>query len=110
MCLCRSWFAPLAAALVLGGAGCGGGGLVTVKGTVTLDGQPVPHAAVTFIPKEGKGQQASGVTDASGAFRLETSKPGDGVMPGEYRVIVQYREGLSEGDTTAPKEGQSMKD
>jgi Carboxypeptidase regulatory-like domain len=98
------------AALVFGAAGCGAGGLSTVQGTVTLDGQPLPNATVTFLPASGKGQQARGVTDASGNFRLETFKPGDGAVPGEYKVIIQYTEGLSPEATTAPKEGQSMKD
>jgi hypothetical protein len=50
--------------------GCGGGynvGLVT--GQVTLDGEALPNALVTFTPVEG-GRAATGKTDASGNYEL----------------------------------------
>lgn len=79
-------------------SGCGGAssiGAVPVTGTVTLDGQPVEGAAVTFAPQE-KGRAAAGVTDASGKFVLMTERPKDGAVPGAYRVgITKYERSVN---------------
>jgi hypothetical protein len=75
-------------ALLLAAAGCGGQGRpVKVEGVVTLDGQPLSGATVTFAPAEG-GRPASGRTDADGSFRLTTFRSDDGALPGEYKVII----------------------
>jgi hypothetical protein len=74
-------------------SGCGQG-TKTVKGTVTMEGEPFPDATVTFYPvdAEGKtdpnGKNASGTTDANGNFSLGTFKAGDGAMPGQYKVTI----------------------
>jgi hypothetical protein len=62
-----------------------------VEGTVTLGGQPVAEAAVTFTPVEG-GRPASGATDGSGRFRLGTFGQGDGAVLGEH-VVTVFKEG-----------------
>jgi len=85
--------AAIVVAAVLAGPGCGGG-KVKVTGVVLLDGKPVEGAVVTFHPADpGKGHQASGTTDAEGVFRLSTTKPDDGAVPGDYKVTVVYGEG-----------------
>ena len=94
--MCRrhaSW--PLvAAAIALAVSGCGGDGKVSVNGVVTLDGQPIEGAIVTFIPvAKDQGQIAHGTTDKEGAFQLTTTKPNDGAFPGEYKGTVVYAEG-----------------
>src|SRR5689334_10008829 len=78
------------AALAVAAAGCGGGGNkpVRVRGTVTLDGKPVPLASVVFLPLKGGGRLAQGVTDKNGTFELTTYKPNDGALPGDYQVTV----------------------
>jgi hypothetical protein len=60
--------------------------MVSVTGTVTMNGKPAEQAEVMFNPKTGR--FASGVTDASGHFTLSTAKPSDGAMPGEYIVTL----------------------
>jgi hypothetical protein len=81
-----------AAALFLAGmSGCGSG-TKTVKGTVTLNGEPFAGAAVTYHPVDPGGRPANGTTDASGNFSLGTYKPGDGALPGAYRVTIGYTE------------------
>lgn len=55
----------------------------SVKGTVKLDGQPLPDASVIFIAQDEGGKDARGSTDSNGVFRL------DGVMPGKYKVVIQ---------------------
>jgi hypothetical protein len=89
--------ARLAAALIpvlLASAGCGGESslptLTPVEGVVTLGGQPLPHALITFNPtKSGLPANSAGtaVTDEAGKFTLTTAgKPG--AVPGEHVVTV----------------------
>jgi hypothetical protein len=56
---------------------------------VKLDGQPVANAAVIFIAQDPGGRDAYGSTNENGEFELSTTKPGDGVMPGKYKVVIQ---------------------
>ena len=58
-----------------------------VSGIVTLDGQPVAGARITFLPAKG-GRPASGVTDGTGEYRLTTFEKDDGAAPGRYAVTV----------------------
>lgn len=66
--------------------GCGPS-LVPVRGVVTLDGEPVADAAVSFI-RQPTGENAIGMTNEEGEFSLKTTKLGDGVLPGEHVVVV----------------------
>jgi len=58
-----------------------------VKGSITLDGKPLAGALVSFIPASGQ-QPANGTTDASGGYTLTSFTRGDGIMVGDYRVVV----------------------
>ena len=74
--------------------GCAPAGLegaIAASGTVTHNGQPVEGATVVFAP-EGEGRAASGLTDASGRFQLQTVTPDDGVVPGKYQVAISKTE------------------
>ena len=83
----RRMSALLVAALA---AGCGGdSGPVPVRGVVKLDGQPVAGAAVTFVAQTPGGRDAYGSTNENGEFRLTTTKPDDGALPGKYKVVIQ---------------------
>jgi hypothetical protein len=85
----RIWLQVTLGLAVLGGsAGCGGAGLVKVKGVVTLDGKPLSSATISFIPIAGAGRPASGLSDADGNFQLTTHRTNDGAAPGEYKVTV----------------------
>lgn len=70
-------------------AGCGGG-LYPVRGTVTLDdGTPVTRGLVVFERTDGgKPVTARGEIGPDGRYELSTNKPGDGVPPGKYRVLL----------------------
>lgn len=57
------------------------------SGRLSLAGQPLAAATVTFRP-EGKGSGCAGISDASGRFKLSTFAAGDGALPGKYRVTV----------------------
>jgi hypothetical protein len=75
--------------LLAGAAGCASRTAVPVCGTVTLDGNPVEGATVTFhlLGDDKECRLATGQTDKAGTFRLTTGNE-DGVVPGEYRVVV----------------------
>jgi 5-hydroxyisourate hydrolase-like protein (transthyretin family) len=63
-----------------------------VSGAVTLDGQPVAGATVTFYRFNAETKQwantADALTDATGAFQLSTYTRSDGCPAGEYAVTV----------------------
>jgi hypothetical protein len=67
-----------------------------VEGVVTLDGEPVADATVTFVPvEEGQGAPATGMTDQQGVYTLTAAVTGEvsathgaGTLPGEYYVGV----------------------
>lgn len=80
--------------LVLTGclSACGGGAsdmpeVGTVTGTVTLDGNPVAGATVSFWPKEG-GRTSTGVTDENGRYELEYMPGVKGAKIGRCQVSV----------------------
>jgi hypothetical protein len=73
--------------------GCGGGGPPsgTVKGTVTLDGQPVPAGTVMFIPDQSAGMSgpaAQGQLGSDGTFELQGPAGRREVLVGAYIVTV----------------------
>jgi hypothetical protein len=77
--------------------GCGTAGMSSVEGVVLLDGKPLADAAVQFVPQE-KGRDATGQTDKNGRFSMSTLQPGDGVLPGTYKVVIAPPTGVA--DTT----------
>jgi len=74
---------------------------VPVSGRVTLDGAPVDGAKVVFAPASGGGSAASGVTDASGNYKLTTLDPDDGALPGSYLVMISKTEQTGEDAASA---------
>jgi len=68
-----------------------------VSGVVTLDGQPLGAAHVTFMPvadpKGGSqsGPEAAGDTDASGRYSLKTVFGDAGASVGKNRVMITTR-------------------
>jgi len=79
--------ALLAGLVALLGAGCSANPSVECK--VTLDGQPLEGASVSFIADgDAKSQTAIiGQTDASGVAKMTTSGK-SGVPKGKYKVLV----------------------
>lgn len=86
------WCARAGGLLALAGlaAGCGGPSPVKVSGVLTIGGKPAEGVSVSFQPEDGRGKQAYANTAADGTFELTTVNPGDGAMPGSYRVVVTY--------------------
>ena len=71
--------------------------LAKVAGSVTMDGQPLTNAKVTFLPQVGPA--ASGELDEEGRFELSTYRPGDGAVLGIHTAIVTP---ISQGVTLQP--------
>ncbi|MEX2173854.1 MAG: hypothetical protein WD872_05790 [Pirellulaceae bacterium] len=62
-----------------------------VHGKVTYNGKPVSQAQLVFHPKfTGPNWLPVGVTDSAGAFAASTKVPGDGMLPGRYKVTVVW--------------------
>src|SRR5262245_52426221 len=70
-------------------AGCGSG-RYPVTGSVTYeDGNPVEAGTVIGeATVEGKSVSVQGKIEKDGTFSWGAAKPGDGALPGNYRVIV----------------------
>ena len=74
------------AALVLGG--CGGDGLVEVRGKVTFDGRPVEQGTISFLPTDGKGPTAGALIE-NGRYTVRAAPGKKKVEIEGYRVIGQ---------------------
>src|SRR5690242_6414158 len=59
-----------------------------VSGLVTYRGQPLKTGVVAFHHTDGKSPLVKGDIGPDGRFALTTRRPGDGAVPGEYRVTV----------------------
>ena len=98
----------LVAAVTL--SGCSSDKSCKVTGVITMDGQPLEEANVSFVPKtegEGGGVLASGITDSTGTYKLQTlsGKIMQGTLPGEYFVVVRKSEATWDGKSFYPAVG-----
>ena len=73
--------------------GCGDGGPVypppvAVSGKVVLNGQPLTGGTIRFVPADPiKALPGSSAVQSDGSFKVTTSKPDDGLVPGKYTVF-----------------------
>jgi hypothetical protein len=65
--------------------GCSNSGRHGVEGTVTLDGQPLPKALITFRPKPGTASPSAGANVVDGKFSIASK---GGLLPGKFRVEI----------------------
>lgn len=91
---------PAIACLMI--SGCGSDELNSVSGTVTLDGQPLKGAFVTFSPAEG-GRPASAETDDEGRYELQYSRTSKGTGAGKYVVTIRTGTSTDEGEEIPEK-------
>lgn len=79
-------------------AGCGeapvGGpeGLIPVSGVITLDGELLANANITFTPKR-EGGTSNGYTDEQGQYELYFGPSAKGAVEGEHVVTISVGEG-----------------
>ncbi|WP_165068153.1 carboxypeptidase-like regulatory domain-containing protein [Paludisphaera rhizosphaerae] len=82
---------PIAALLIV--TGCGDEdsaiSLVPVKGTITMNGEPLANAQIAFVPDPSNKDQTPGgdVTGPAGTY-LARFKSRSGLAPGKYKVKV----------------------
>lgn len=106
---------PLLVAVAL--SGCGGSGeegLARVKGTVTLDGQPLEGASVVFVPEtpSAESQPGYGSTGRNGHYTVVFSNSRQGITPGKYKVSIQtfVAPGEDENGTAIPATPEKVPD
>jgi hypothetical protein len=73
--------------------------LVSVSGTVTLDGAPLAGGLVKFVADDTT--YSSGKTDADGNYTLEFNSEQSGVLPGKKTVQILGSAPASESDDSA---------
>jgi hypothetical protein len=84
-------------------------GLAPVSGVVTLDGNPVPSAQISFQPQGGADNQnpgpgSTGTCDSAGRYELKTIRDEPGAVTGPHAVRI-YGPKSGEGsaaDTDSP--------
>ncbi len=106
----RFWLPLLAGAFLVAGTGCGHR-MVKVRGKITLDGKPLNWATVAFVPLDGQGPSGNGVSDSDGRFRLTTHNYDDGVLVGDYKVVIKLEEPppkLEVNDTMTTREVMAL--
>jgi hypothetical protein len=84
-----------AAVLTLACASCGKG-LYPVSGSVIHKGSPAAGAAVFFRRQGGDPMNeptVMGVVRADGSFTLVCGSLGEGAPPGEYDVLIEWKQG-----------------
>jgi hypothetical protein len=79
--------AVIAATLVLAACAASGPELAGVRGTVKMDGKPVPGAQLTFEP-EGPGRAASGLANEQGEYVMEYTPESEGALVGPVLVRI----------------------
>jgi hypothetical protein len=66
--------------------------VVTVSGTIQLNGQPLANADVTFLPTDrALGPPSSARTDSNGQFSLKNVRGQPQVPEGSYKVRISQR-------------------
>ncbi len=77
---------------------------IKTTGLVTFKGQPLTQGNVAFYPEDPSvGHPAMGKIGPDGRYSMTTKKPDDGVVPGEYRVVIEsYKEG-EDPESKAPR-------
>ena len=84
-------------------SGCGGIECFPVTGTITLDGNPLADARVSFMPDDELGVPTMGVTDTGGVYTLRQTADQNGAPAGSYTVrITTYREGKPDAEPPVP--------
>lgn len=89
-----------------------------MSGVVRLDGKPLPHAVVQFLPQQdGIGSGAAGRTDANGRYELTIaagSNPKAGAVAGAYLVVVSAMAGKDgvplDPHSTSPRPAQGPRE
>ena len=108
----RLIFTVAALALPVAHGGCGNPpGLYPVSGTVLHKGEPAA-GAVVYFHHEGPSAAASptipfGIVNDDGRYSVVCDSQGDGCPPGKYAVLVEWRDGASDGVVPVKTKGKT---
>lgn len=94
----RHVLAALVVLLPMSACGKPGVQIGAVRGTVKMEGRPLPKALLRFAP-EGGGRSAQGITDDQGHYTLSYTARLSGALVGKNKVMI----------TTGPLEDVSRK-
>ena len=85
--------------------GCGPKGpeLGDVTGRITMDGEAVEAAYVTFLPMFPGGMELVGKTDADGNYDVQYSADRKGVPPGKYQILLSTLDDIKNPDGSNTK-------
>ena len=102
----KKFLALALAAWAISCTSCGNSaGLYPVAGSVTYRGGPAVGASVTFVKKgaadPAHDPTAQGTVEEDGSFTL-TGPAGAGLPPGEYAVLVEWKEGAGKKKGRSP--------
>ncbi|HEX9832660.1 MAG TPA: hypothetical protein VGA66_06150 [Mycobacterium sp.] len=95
--------------VVLAGCGDGRPDRLKVSGQVLIDGKPLSHGYVRFVPKGARPSSAS--LDENGRFTLACFGDEDGAIPGTHQVEINGAEYISNDEILwhAPKKYASFR-
>lgn len=85
-----------AAAMLVVLCGCGDGrpSRVPISGQVLVDGKPLAHGYVRFVPANGR--PSIGQLDAKGRFVLTCFEKGDGAIVGSHQIEINGMERVND--------------
>jgi hypothetical protein len=88
---------------------------VQVSGKVTLNGQPLANATVSFQPIAPEGSMIAGLasvgkTNEKGEYSLVTLKGDKGAVVGKYRVLISSQFAKAAEDDSRPTRGGPEQD
>ncbi len=84
----------LTSVVLISGCGDGRPTRVPVSGRVTIDGEPLTHGFIRFIPTGSR--MSVGQLDDQGRFQLSCFEGGDGAVLGEHRIVILSQEPLGQ--------------
>jgi len=85
--------------------------VVPLSGSVRVDGHPGVQLVVCLVQASETGLSQSSprtVTDEQGRFRFSTFLDGDGVPPGDYRVLVEKLQKIGSSGWSGPDQLKNL--
>jgi hypothetical protein len=79
--------------------GCSGGTGVSISGKVTLDGEPLDDATISFVPISSGQQDAGWATVEDGRFTVPTSSE---LGTGQFRIEIRALRSAGQANSNDP--------
>ncbi len=92
---CHAAFVILVVFVSAGGCSDGRPARVPVAGSVKIDGKPLEHGFISFVPSDGQ-RPGGGAIEAGGQYRVSMYTAFDGLPVGQYTVVVTATEPVND--------------